>query len=75
MLFRGLDQREDVLLVEIGDQRVDDLVIAPGSDVEAARLREPHLAVGDLPRRARKLLFRVVDDDQRDAPPFTRRGT
>src|SRR5258708_3074900 len=67
-------QREHVLLVEVGDQRVDDLIVAPRGDVEPARLRQPHLAVSDAPGRALQLLLRVVDDEQRDAPPVALRN-
>src|SRR5438874_9518444 len=63
----GLHEREHVRLVEIGDERIDDLVVAPGSDVEAPGAREPDLAVRDAPRRAGKVRLRVVHDQERDA--------
>src|SRR6267378_1916944 len=64
-----LHQRKHVGLVEIGDQRVHDLVVAPGGDVEAPGAREPDLAVRDATRSAGKVRFRVVHDQERDAAP------
>jgi len=52
--YHRLHGREDVVFVESRDERIDDLVVAPGGDVEAARLREPHLAALDAARGARE---------------------
>src|SRR5256885_11057015 len=63
-----LHELEHVLLVEIGDELIDDLVGLPGDHIVAAAPTEPHLSIGDLPGGAgQRRLFRIVDDHQRDA--------
>src|SRR5476651_204953 len=65
-LLCRLNQSQDVALVEVGDERVHDLVAAPGNHVEAAGPRDEDLAVGDLPRALAQVLFGIVGDDQGD---------
>src|SRR5438045_8685450 len=66
--FGRLHELEDVLLVEIGDELVDDLVGLPGDHIVATAATEPHLSIGYLPGGAGKRRFLgIADAEARDA--------
>src|SRR5438128_6817378 len=66
-----LHELQDVALVEIGDERIHDLVRPPGNHIVAAAPTEPHLAPGKAAHRSGRIaVFGVVDDEQRDAVAF-----